>query len=300
MLETPGRRTDLVARTPRPWTPTTPGRWTAPCRRRWRSAAAGTRRTSRTRSTNPITAKPGGGDREPDARRPVGRRTGPRAGARDGATSDQADGGRAGWPARPAAALKPRAAGFWKYRLSRYIRALMVPAPIRIAMVDPTRTRLRSSARSSIGTATRRSTATNATPGSTDRRAGSPSVATDVQPQSLPLLTARMSGHQGQRDQHGAGEVDGPRPVRVASTRSPLAAVSGMHDHGHDRRRPRTAPASRSRRRAHRPAGARAAAPTAAAAPHSETARSCAVALVRHREQAQAAGQDGRARRRPG
>src|SRR5690349_24924746 len=34
---------------------------------------------------------------------------------------------------------KPSATGSWKYRLSRYIRALIVPAPMRITSVDPTR-----------------------------------------------------------------------------------------------------------------------------------------------------------------
>ena len=60
-------------------------------------------------------------------------------------------------------------------------------------MVDPTRTRLRSSARSSSGTATRRSTATNANPATTVT-AKQPRVAAESQPQSLLLVTPRMSG----------------------------------------------------------------------------------------------------------
>src|SRR6478752_4753657 len=100
----------------------------------------------------------------------------------------------AGRVARPAwSGLNPRAAGSWKYRLNRYISALMVPAPIRIAIVEPTRTRFRSSARSSSGTLTRCSTSTNATPQATPMTS-EPSVASEAQPQSLPLLSARMTG----------------------------------------------------------------------------------------------------------
>src|SRR5438128_2487022 len=45
----------------------------------------------------------------------------------------------AGSVASPACSgLNPRADGFWKYRLSRYIRPLIVPAPMRIAIVEPT------------------------------------------------------------------------------------------------------------------------------------------------------------------
>ena len=60
-------------------------------------------------------------------------------------------------------------------------------------MVDPTRTRLRSSARSSSGTATRRSTAMNAYPAATEIPKH-PRVATESHPQSLLLVTPRMSG----------------------------------------------------------------------------------------------------------
>src|SRR3954451_5394399 len=43
----------------------------------------------------------------------------------------------AGRVARPASSgLNPSDAGSWKYRLSRYISPLMVPAPIRMASVD--------------------------------------------------------------------------------------------------------------------------------------------------------------------
>ena len=54
----------------------------------------------------------------------------------------------AGRVATPACSgLSPSAAGSWKYRLTRYISALIVPATMRIASVEPTRTRLRSRAR---------------------------------------------------------------------------------------------------------------------------------------------------------
>src|SRR6478735_10987034 len=93
----------------------------------------------------------------------------------------------AGSVAIPASSgLKSRAAGFWKYRLSRYIRPLMVPAPIRIARVEPTRIRLRSRARSSSGTATRFSVMTKRKPATTEA-AKQPSVAAESHPQS-PLL----------------------------------------------------------------------------------------------------------------
>ena len=69
----------------------------------------------------------------------------------------------------------------------------MVPAPIRMATVEPTRTLLRNRARSSIGTATRFSTATNATPEAT-ATARQPRVAAETQPQSAPLLTASTKG----------------------------------------------------------------------------------------------------------
>ncbi|MNW61557.1 hypothetical protein D3C74_396260 [compost metagenome] len=60
-------------------------------------------------------------------------------------------------------------------------------------MVEPTSTRLRSSARSTSGTATRPSTTTNATAAPTEI-AKHPSVATENQPQSPLLVTPRMSG----------------------------------------------------------------------------------------------------------
>ena len=87
----------------------------------------------------------------------------------------------------------PSAAGFWKYRLSTYISALIVPATIRIASVAPTSTRLRSSSRSTSGALARRSTTTNSTV-ATIPTAKQPIVATDAQPQSLPLLNASTSG----------------------------------------------------------------------------------------------------------
>src|SRR4051794_10410481 len=100
----------------------------------------------------------------------------------------------AGSVARPASnALMSRPAGFWKYRLSRYISALIVPATMRMASVAPTSTRLRSSFRSTSGAATRCSTSTKATVAATPT-ARQPSVAADAQPQSLPLLSASTIG----------------------------------------------------------------------------------------------------------
>src|SRR4051812_47966643 len=70
----------------------------------------------------------------------------------------------AGSVASPASnALIPNAAGFWKYRLSTYISALIVPATMRIASVAPTSTRLRSSARLTSGALAARSTLRNST-----------------------------------------------------------------------------------------------------------------------------------------
>jgi hypothetical protein len=71
--------------------------------------------------------------------------------------------------------------------------ALMVPAPIRIAIVEPTSTRLRNRERSSSGSWTRRSTATKPKPAATETTR-QPIVPTEAQPQSLPLLRARISG----------------------------------------------------------------------------------------------------------
>src|SRR3954454_2182961 len=100
----------------------------------------------------------------------------------------------AGSVASPASnALLPNAAGSWKYRLSTYMSALIVPATIRIASVDPTSTLLRSRPRFTSGAFARRSTTTNRTaaPIATARH---PSGAAEAQPQSLPSLSARMSG----------------------------------------------------------------------------------------------------------
>ena len=162
-------------------------------------------------------------------------------------------------------------------------------------MVEPTRTRLRSSARSSSGTATRRSTATKAKPATTET-AKQPSVATEIQPQSLLLLTPRISGVERERDQHRAGVVDRPRPVRVARLAAPSrrsAPCSSTATPASIQNRPCQPVTSTSTP----PSSGPAAAPTAAAAPHSDTARSCASPLVGDRQQAQAAGQDGRAGR---
>ena len=146
-------------------------------------------------------------------------------------------------------------------------------------MVEPTSTRLRSSARSSSGTATRRSTATKAKPATTET-AKQPRVATESQPQSPLLLTAEDQRRERQRDEHRAGVVDGP------------SAASGRVD-SCDRRR-RSAPCSSTATPASiqnspchpvmststPPSSGPAAAPTAAAAPHSDTARSCASPLL--------------------
>ena len=100
----------------------------------------------------------------------------------------------AGSVARPASSgEKPSVAGSWKYRLNRYINPLIVPAPIRMATVEPISTRLRSRARSSRGTLTRRSTWTKASPARTEI-AKQNRVATEIQPQSPLLLTPRISG----------------------------------------------------------------------------------------------------------
>src|SRR3954447_18214030 len=100
----------------------------------------------------------------------------------------------AGSVASPASnALIPNAAGFWKYRLSTYMSALIVPATMRIASVAPTSTRLRSSARLTSGALALRSTLRN-TSVATTVIARQPSVATEAQPQSLPLLSASTSG----------------------------------------------------------------------------------------------------------
>src|SRR3954452_20279901 len=90
-------------------------------------------------------------------------------------------------------ALSPSPSGFWKYRLSTYMSPLIVPATIRIASVAPTSTRLRSSCRSTSGAATRFSTTTKSTADAA-ATAKQPSVAAEVQPQSLPSLSARMTG----------------------------------------------------------------------------------------------------------
>ena len=100
----------------------------------------------------------------------------------------------AGSVATPALrALMPKPAGSWKYRLRTYMRALIVPATIRIARVAPTSTALRRSARSTSGAGTLPSTTTKATAPTTLIRR-QPRVAAEVQPQSLPSLRASTSG----------------------------------------------------------------------------------------------------------
>src|SRR3954470_13080052 len=100
----------------------------------------------------------------------------------------------AGSVASPASsALIPNASGFWKYRLSTYMSPLIVPATMRIASVAPTSTRLRRSSRLTSGALALRSTLRN-TSVATTVIARQPSVATEAQPQSLPLLSASTSG----------------------------------------------------------------------------------------------------------
>src|SRR3954469_12771470 len=100
----------------------------------------------------------------------------------------------AGSVARPAwKAFIPSPFGFWKYKLTTYMSALMLPATMRIASVDPTRTRLRRSCRSTSGALALRSPRTNST-SETIETAKHPRVAADTQPQSLPSLSARTTG----------------------------------------------------------------------------------------------------------
>ena len=121
----------------------------------------------------------------------------------------------AGSVASPACSgVNPSELGSWNHRLSTYISALIVPAPMRIATVEPTSTRLRSRARSSRGTATRFSTMTNATAASdghdqaADRRGGGPAPV-------AALAQGEDERPQGQGDEDAAGVVDRARPVRV-------------------------------------------------------------------------------------
>ena len=98
---------------------------------------------------------------------------------------------------------------------------------MRIASVEPTRIRLRSSARLTIGACTRRSTTTNSQP-ATIATTKQPIVRTDVQPQSLPSLNARITG-------------DSTSAIRTVPTQSmererlgsrdseTVISVSGMH-----------------------------------------------------------------------
>src|SRR6478752_2725794 len=100
----------------------------------------------------------------------------------------------AGSVASPASrALMPSPAGFWKYRLSTYMIALIEPATMRIASVAPTSTRLRRRRRSTSGALALRSTRTKSSVATTET-AKHPSVAADAHPQSLPLLSASTTG----------------------------------------------------------------------------------------------------------
>ena len=149
--------------------------------------------------------------------------------------------------------------------------ALIVPAPIRIATVEPTRTRFRSSARSSRGTLTRFSTATKPTPAAIPT-ARQPSVANEVQPHSLPSLSARITGARvrATRMVPAMSIERGRSGSRDSAT---VAAVITMHT------TPTTASTQKSpcqpvTSTSTPPSSGPAAAPTAAAAPHSDTARS--------------------------
>ncbi len=96
--------------------------------------------------------------------------------------------------AKPACKLViPRVSGAWKYKLTRKLSAAIAPAPIRIAPVAPTRSMLRSRARSTSGAATRRSTSTNPITASTDRTRHS-RVGGDSQPQDDPSVMANTNG----------------------------------------------------------------------------------------------------------
>src|SRR4051794_7414775 len=142
-------------------------------------------------STNPSTANPTAASPKPSATAaPPPMR--PASGVISGVIAIMP--AAAGSVASPASnALMPNAAGFWKYRLSTYMSALIVPATIRIASVAPTSTLLRSRLRFTSGAFARRSTTTNST-AAPIVTAKQPSVAADAQPQSVPLLSARMSG----------------------------------------------------------------------------------------------------------
>nr|BFE70795.1 hypothetical protein GCM10020092_040960 [Actinoplanes digitatis] len=142
---------------------------------------------------------------------------------------------------------------------------------MRMAMVETTRIRLRSSARSSMGTATRRSTATKANPAAT-ARARQPRVATDVHPQSPPLLSASTNGMRVsatsrlpatsiERDRFGSR--DSATVAAVRAMHAPATPASTQNSACQLASSTRTPPSS-----------GPAAAPTAAAAPQYETARS--------------------------
>ena len=137
--------------------------------------------------------------------------------------------------------------------------------------MEATRTRLRSRARSSMGTATRFSTATNAN-AETMASATQPRVARDVHPQSLPSLSARMIGvRTSATSTLPAMSIErGRSSSRDSDT---LAAVIAMHT--------AATPASTQNSPCQvvsstrtPPSSGPAAAPTPAAAPQSETARS--------------------------
>ena len=168
----------------------------------------------------------------------------------------------------------------------------MAPAPMRIAPVAPTSSALRSSARSTSGASTRRSTTTKPTAASTDT-SRQPRVGREAHPQEDPFVTANTKGAS-------------TAATRTVPATSMLRARVGSRDSGTVQQDPRDAdhgdggvdpeqplPPGRlveesSDDRAGRGAGRRRGAPQG----HGTHLPG---ALRRHREQAQARGQDGRA-----
>ena len=104
-------------------------------------------------------------------------------------------------------------------------------------------------------------------------------VASDTQPQALPLLRARITGASVRAISRRAGVVDGPRTGRGPGTPTPSTHVRTMQTTAitaSTQNRP-CQPVTSTRTP---PRSGPAAAPTAAAAPHNDTARSCACPLL--------------------
>ena len=190
-------------------------------------------------------------------------------------------------------ASSPSAAGFWKYRLRTYISALIVPATIRIASVEPTSTRVaqqlqvdqrRGGAPLDDDEQRRRRDPDDEAPDRLDRRPA-PVVA---------LAEPEHDRGQRERDQHRAGPVDRarPRPGRATPGRSPPSvgctapAIPAVIQN-----RPCQPVESTSRP----PTSGPAAPPAADSAPQQRDRLHLAGAGRGDREQAHAAGQDRRA-----